>query len=99
MVMVKLTFYEYLRLEPQTTYSKIFKEHFDVNILPDKVCSSKFIYNLLFPIVCDTAKQEIFKQTFSEYFKYKISLHDNINTPLQENTPLQANYDSDKFIR
>jgi hypothetical protein len=91
--MVKITFYEYLQLEPESYYSKLFKEYFDINKLPDHVCSSKSIYNILIPNDSyDTIRIKLFKETFSEYFKYKISLGSEINNTSYE-------YDEDRYIR
>lgn len=93
--MVKITFYEYLQLQPESYYSKSFKEFFDINKLPDKVCSSKSIYNILIPADSyDTKRIKLFKETFSEYFKYKISLGNEIN-----NNFCNFNDDENKYIR
>lgn len=95
--MVKLTFYEYLNNEPETNSSKLFKQYFDLNKLPNKVCSSKTIYNILIPHDSydsyNTNKKEIFKQTFTEYFRYKISLCNKIE---KDN---DFDYSEDKYIR
>lgn len=98
--MVKLTFYEYLELEPHTEYSILFRKLFDINKLPKKMCSSKMIYNILIPDNnlyntydhTNIQKIEIFKKTFMEYFNYKLSLS-------FEKSDETCIYDEDKYIR
>lgn len=55
-------------------YINLFKQYIPLNSLPDRVCSSKCIYNILKPELENcTFKQKLFRETFSEYFKVKIS--------------------------
>lgn len=43
-----------------------------INKLPNKICSSKIIYNILKEYINSDYKHKIFKDTFMEYFKYKL---------------------------
>lgn len=55
-------------------YITLFKQYIPLNSLPDRVCSSKCIYNILRDeLYLNSFKQKIFRETFSEYFKLKIS--------------------------
>ena len=55
-------------------YITLFKQYIPLNSLPDRVCSSKCIYNILRDeLQLNSFKQKIFRETFSEYFKLKIS--------------------------
>lgn len=55
-------------------YITLFKQYIPSDFLPDRVCSSKIIYNILKPeLEFNSFKQKIFRETFSEYFKLKIS--------------------------
>lgn len=61
-------------------YITLFKQYIQLNLLPDRVCSSKCIYNILKDeLQFNSFKQKIFRETFSEYFKLKIDLqHEKI---------------------
>ena len=72
------TFYSYIQ-----TYDTVHIEKFltylgndIVEKLPDRVCSSKIIYDILRNDLDTYFKQMIFRETFMEYFKWKI-LHEN----------------------
>lgn len=54
-------------------YITLFKQYISFELLPDRVCSSKCIYNILRDeLQLNSFKQKIFRETFSEYFKFKI---------------------------
>jgi hypothetical protein len=54
-------------------YITLFKQYIPLNSLPDRVCSSKCIYNILRDeLHLNSFKQKIFRETFSEYFRIKI---------------------------
>lgn len=44
-----------------------------INKLPNKVCSSKILYDILRQDLNTYTKQSIFRETFMEYFKWKIT--------------------------
>lgn len=46
-----------------------------LNKLPNRVCSSKVIYDILRQDLDTYRKQSIFRETFMEYFKWKITSH------------------------
>jgi hypothetical protein len=46
-----------------------------LNKLPNKVCSSKFLYDILRQDLDTYFKQSVFRETFMEYFKWKITSH------------------------
>ena len=55
-------------------YTTLFKQYFTLDILPNRVCSSKCIYNILLDeLRFNSFKQKLFRETFSEYFKLKIT--------------------------
>ena len=62
----------------ESDYISLFKEYLPIDNLPEYVCSSKVIYNILVPeLQFNTFKQKIFRETFSEYFKLKIHTNNN----------------------
>jgi hypothetical protein len=61
-------------------YITLFKQYIPLNLLPDRVCSSKYIYNILRnELEFNSFKQKIFRETFSEYFKVKGGYDDDID--------------------
>jgi len=55
-------------------YINLFKQYISLDFLPDRICSSKVIFNILKDELENcTLKQKIFRETFSEYFKIKIN--------------------------
>ena len=73
------TFKDYIQ-NYTSEYTLLYKEHLSLDILPNRVCSSKTIYNLLKPqMEFNTFKQKIFRETFNEYFTIKISCSDNLD--------------------
>lgn len=46
-----------------------------INKLPNKVCSSKVLYDILRQDLDTYSKQCLFRETFMEYFKWKITSH------------------------
>lgn len=69
------TFYGYIR-NNNTNNTHGFLEFLGedaMNKLPNKVCSSKVIYDLLRDEYLTTYfKQRLFRETFMEYFKWKV---------------------------
>ncbi len=54
-------------------YITLFKQYISLNLLPNRVCSSKCIYNILrHELDFNSFKQKIFRETFSEYFRFKM---------------------------
>lgn len=73
-------------------YITLFKQYISLNLLPNRVCSSKCIYNILrHELEFNSFKQKIFRETFSEYFRFKMgrSYTDIYLTP---------RYQSDEFV-
>lgn len=69
------TFYSYInnnKTENTCKFIRIIGSHV-IEKLPETVCSSKIIYNLLRSDLDTELKQYIFKKTFMEYFKWKIT--------------------------
>lgn len=69
-----LTFHSYLK-NHNTALTNLFINCFGEVILdklPDKVCSSKIIYDILRPDLDTYFKQELFRNSFMEYFKWKV---------------------------
>lgn len=61
-------------------YITLFKQYFTLDILPNRVCSSKCIYNILRnELQFNSFKQKLFRETFSEYFKLKITFQSYSN--------------------
>jgi hypothetical protein len=74
MSMNYLTFYSYLR-NNNTELTNLFQNFLGENImdkLPDRVCSSKTVYEILHYDLDTYFKQRLFHNTFMEYFKWKI---------------------------
>lgn len=44
--------------------------------LPNKVCSSKYIYDILSNDLTNYFKQRLFRETFMEYFRWKLTQAD-----------------------
>ena len=68
--------YNYIQTH-QTDNTVLFKQIFRecIDISPDYTCSSKIIYNLLkmhTDIHTNFMKQKVFRDTFSEYFRWKL---------------------------
>lgn len=69
-----LTFYSYVR-NHNTDLTKLFLGFLGEPVmdkLPDRVCSSKVIYDILRPDLDTYYKQRLFRNTFMEYFKWKV---------------------------
>ena len=74
-----LTFYGYIR-NNNTNYTIKFIEFLGENAmikLPDRICSSKIIYDLLRDDLDTYYKQRLFRETFMEYFKWKVLYSEN----------------------
>ena len=72
-MITQFTFKNYIQ-SYTSEYTLLYIRYFSLDILPNSVCSSKIIYNLLKPeMEFNTFKQKIFRETFNEYFKLKIS--------------------------
>lgn len=57
-------------------YITLFKQYFSLNTLPNRICSSKVIYNTLRDeLQFNSFKQKLFREIFSEYFILKIKKH------------------------
>jgi hypothetical protein len=71
-----LTFRNYLRNYRSDLINKFIQtlELDVVNKIPNTICSSKVIYNLIEDDLDTNFKKNLFHQTFMEYFKFKISL-------------------------
>ena len=81
------TFKNYLE-NYDSGYITLFKQYISLNLLPDRVCSSKCIYNILRDeLQFNSFKQKIFRETFSEYFRFKMgrSYTDIYLTPRYQN--------------
>lgn len=68
------TFYSYVR-NHNTYLTNLFLQSLGesvMNKLPDKVCSSKVIYDILRQDLDTYYKQRLFRNTFMEYFKWKV---------------------------
>lgn len=67
------TFYSYI-MNSHTDNTELYKTHLNNTIdkLPNHVCSSKYIYELLKQDLDTYYKSSIFRNTFMEYFKLKI---------------------------
>jgi hypothetical protein len=68
-----LTFYSYVhnnKTELTTSFQHFLSESIDK--LPDRVCSSKVVYEILRPDLDTYFKQQLVRNTFMEYFKWKI---------------------------
>lgn len=69
-----LTFHSYVR-NHNTPYTNRFIDclgEIVLDKLPDRVCSSKVIYDILRPELNSYFKQRLFRETFMEYFKWKV---------------------------
>lgn len=67
------TFYNYIN-NYNTEYTILYKTIFEssLELLPEKVCSSKFIYEILkHDIENNDYKRKLFNETFCEYFRKK----------------------------
>lgn len=66
------------------TFLQTFNQY--IHKLPNKTCSSKIIYNILkFSLINNYYNTSIFRNTFNEYFEYKITntqIIDNFRRPL-----------------
>jgi hypothetical protein len=70
-----LSFYNYI-VHNNTTSTERFKRFLGNTLdkLPDRICSSKVIYNILKNDLDSYVKHHIFKSTFMEYFKFKLTM-------------------------
>ncbi len=69
-----LTLYSYIRTNNTNNTSR-FVSILGENViekLPDKICSSKVLYDMLRDDLNTYFKQCIFRDTFMEYFKWKV---------------------------
>jgi hypothetical protein len=69
-----LTFYSYVR-NNKTELTNLFQSFLGdpvMDKLPDRVCSSKAIYDILRHDLDTYFKQRLFRNTFMEYFKWKV---------------------------
>lgn len=69
-----LTFHSYVR-NYNTPCTNRFIEYLGecaLDKLPDKVCSSKVLYDILRQDLNSYFKQRLFRETFMEYFKWKV---------------------------
>lgn len=69
-----LTFYNYIR-NYNTDLTNLFLQCLGEPImdkLPDRVCSSKALYDILRQDLDTYYKQRLFRNTFMEYFKWKV---------------------------
>lgn len=69
-----LTFYSYVR-NNQTELTNLFQNFLGDSImdkLPDRVCSSKAVYEIIRHDLDTYFKQRLFRNTFMEYFKWKV---------------------------
>ena len=73
---MNITFYDYVT-KKETFNTNLFKKTFnDTTLLPQKVCSSTKIWNILkndTDIDTNIVKAMIFKNCFMEYFTWKIT--------------------------
>jgi hypothetical protein len=69
-----LTFHSYVRnySTPQTTRFINYLGDSTLDKLPDRVCSSKVIYDILRSDLDTYFKQRVFREAFMEYFKWKV---------------------------
>jgi hypothetical protein len=68
------TFYSYIR-NHNTNLTNLFLQSLGepiMNKLPDRICSSKVIYDILRQDLDTYYKQRLFRNTFMEYFKWKV---------------------------
>lgn len=68
------TLYSYIHTH-NTEYVNSFIMHIGydaINKLPNKVCSSKILYDILLDDLDTYFKKSIFRLTFLEYFKWKL---------------------------
>ena len=68
------TFYSYIR-NHNTNLTNLFLQSLGepiMNKLPDRICSSKVIYDILRQDLDTYYKQRLFHNTFMEYFKWKV---------------------------
>lgn len=68
-----LTFQNYI-CNYNTQQTRKFKYYIGDSVidkLPDKMCSSKVIYDIIHPELNTYVKQRVFRDTFMEYFKWK----------------------------
>lgn len=68
------TFSQYIN-NNNTEYTKLYKLYLydTIDNLPDKICSSKIIYEIIKCDVNSYFKTKIFRETFMEYFKWKLT--------------------------
>jgi hypothetical protein len=69
-----LTFHSYIQ-NHNTALTRLFINCFGelvLDKLPDTVCSSKTIYDILRQDLDSYIKQELFRNSFMEYFKWKV---------------------------
>ena len=63
-----LTFKNYIE-NYDSGYITLFKQYISIDLLPNRVCSSKVIYNILRnELQFNSFQQKLFRETFSEYF-------------------------------
>jgi hypothetical protein len=70
-----LSFYNYI-IHNKTNSTERFKKFLGNTIdkLPDRICSSKTIFNILKNDLDSYFKRNVFKDTFMEYFKFKLTM-------------------------
>jgi hypothetical protein len=69
-----LAFYSYVR-NNKTELTHLFQSLLGepvIDKLPDRVCSSKVVYEILRNDLDTYFKQQLFRNTFMEYFKWKV---------------------------
>lgn len=69
-----LTFYSYIRNNNTELASLFILELGEavMDKLPNRVCSSKYIYDIIYDDLDTYSKQRLFRNTFMEYFKWKV---------------------------
>lgn len=70
-----LTFYNYIN-SVSTFKTSMYKRFLPdcIDILPEKVCSSKIIYNIIQDKLNTNEKVNLFNECFMEYFTFKLKL-------------------------
>lgn len=66
------TFYSYLQTHKTDNVHKYITYVGATDKLPDKICSSKVLYDILRDDLDTYFKQVVFRETFMEYFKWKV---------------------------
>lgn len=66
------TFKEYINLK-NTENTLLYKKHLSIDDLPNKICSSKIIHEIIKNDLQNSYyASHIFRKTFMEYFKWKL---------------------------